>query len=97
MRLTLLLTLALPALLRAAPVYFTNFAGGVTADVWDVSQGAQVIHSTNQHNGAGNSDARQIFGLPNAGAWVEPGNAIFADGAPAGSRRRRSTPLAERV
>src|SRR5687767_14368992 len=70
--------------LRAAPVYSTDFGGGVTTDVFDISQGARVIHSTNQHNGAGESDVRQIFGLPASGAWVEPGNAIFADGPGAG-------------
>ena len=84
MRLPLLSALLLPGCLHAAPSYSTNFAGGVTTDIFDLAQGAQVIHSTNQHNGAGNSDVRQIFGLPNAGAWVEPGNAIFADGPGAG-------------
>ena len=80
-RLPLLLCLAK---LHAAPSYTTNFAGGVSTDLFDLAQGAQVIHSTNQHNGAGNSDVRQIFGLPGSGAWVEPGNAIFADGPGAG-------------
>ncbi len=64
----------------AAPVFTTNGSGGSATDRFDISQGAAVIHSTNQHNGAGASDVRQIFGLPSAGAWVEPGNAIFADG-----------------
>ena len=68
----------------AAPGYFTNGGGGTTADRFDNSQGARVIHSTNQHNGAGNSDVRQIFGLPNSGAWVEPGTSIFMDGPGAG-------------
>ena len=69
---------------QAAPVFSTDPGGAVTTDLFDVAQGALVIHSTNQHYGAGNSDVRQMFGLPNAGAWVEPGNAIFADGPGAG-------------
>ncbi len=68
----------------AAPVFSTNPSAGSSTDRFDVSQSALVIHSTNQHNGAGNSDTRQIFGLPSSGAWVEPGNAIFADGPGAG-------------
>ena len=69
---------------HAAPVFSTGGGSGVTTDLFDVALGAQVIHSTNQHNGAGASDVRQIFGLPSAGAWVEPGSAIFADGPGAG-------------
>ncbi len=82
-----LLAALLPALIHsvsAAPAYSTDFAGGSAADLFDISQGALVIHSTNQHNAAGNSDVRQMFGLPNSGAWVEPGNAIFGDGPAAG-------------
>ena len=70
--------------LSAAPTFITSGGAGSTTDRFDLSQGARVIHSTNQHNGAGESDVRQIFGLPNSGAWVEPGNAIFADGPGAG-------------
>lgn len=69
----------------AAPVYSTATTGGVTTDFFDLSQGTKVIWSSNQHNGAGQSDVRQIFGLPSSGTWVEPGNAIFADGAGPGS------------
>ncbi len=84
MKIFTLSALLLPASLHAAPSYSTDFAGGSAGDRFDITQGALVIHSTNQHNGAGNSDVRQIFGLPNSGAWVEPGHAIFSDGPGAG-------------
>ena len=64
----------------AAPGYFTNGGGGTTTDRFDVSQGARVIHGTNQYYGLGNSDVRQMFGLASSGTWVEPGSAIFMDG-----------------
>ena len=76
--------LLLPAGLHGAPAYSTDFAAGSAADRFDISQGSLVVHSTTQHNGAGDSDVRQIFGLPASGAWVEPGNAIFGDGPATG-------------
>ncbi|MBP7951092.1 MAG: CotH kinase family protein [Verrucomicrobiales bacterium] len=64
----------------AAPTYGPGGGGGSATDLFDVSQGAQVIVSTPQYPAAGMSDARLIFGQPGNGAWVEGTNAIFQDG-----------------
>lgn len=70
-------------LVRAAggPVYTSAAGPGATDDGFDVSRGTQVISSTPQHNTCcGNSDPRMALGLGPLPSWVEPGNAIFADG-----------------
>ena len=70
----------------AAPVFQLDpNTEGVTTDLWDVALGAQVIFSTPQHNGAGNSDPRSAFGFNNTNGWVEPTHALFADGPGGGS------------
>ena len=70
----------------AAPVFQTDpNPEGVTTDLWDFALGAQVIFSTPQHNGAGNSDPRSAFGFNNTSGWVEPTHALFADGPGAGT------------
>ena len=73
------------ASVRAAPVFSTQGGAGVVTDVFDVGQGTRVIASTPQHNAAGNSDPRSAFGLGQNPPWVEPGNAMFADGAATGT------------
>ena len=68
---------------ESAPVFSTAGGAGATGDLFDVAQGAGVILSTPQHNGAGNSDPRSAFGFTSG--FVETTNAIFADGPGAGA------------
>ena len=70
---------------NAAPVFTTGSGEGVTTDLFDVAQGAQVISSSPQHPCCGNSDPRQIIGFVSGGAWVEPGHSLFQDGSAVGT------------
>ena len=70
---------------NAAPTFTTGGGEGVTNDLFDIAQGAQVIASSPQNSCCGNSDPRLAFGLVGAGAWVEPGHAIFQDGGATGA------------
>lgn len=70
----------------AGAVFMTAPGEGATNDWFDVSQGAQVIFSTPQHNSCcGNSDPRMALGFGALPPWIEPGHAIFADGPGPGS------------
>ena len=53
---------------------------GVTTDIWDLSQGSQVIFSSQQHGCCGNSDPRAAFGFTSG--FVEATHAIWQDSAP---------------
>ena len=76
--------LATISAVSAAPVFQADpNAEGVTTDLWDFALGAQVIFSTPQHNGAGNSDPRSAFGFTSG--FVEGTHALFADGPGAGT------------
>lgn len=66
----------------AAPVYGAATGGGSRSDLFDISQGSRVIHSTPQYPALGLSDVRAVFGYGGNGAWVEGPNAIFQDGTP---------------
>lgn len=85
MKVLFLFAWLLPVGVHGAPAYSTSIGTGSTVDQFDISQGALVIQSTAQHNGAGTSDVRQIFGLPANSTWIEPGTALFDDGPDAGS------------
>ena len=61
---------------HAAPVFTTDAGGGVTTDVFDISQGAAVIRTT-QVLPFGGEDIREAFG---GNGGVEGGNVMFEDG-----------------
>ncbi|HAB16647.1 MAG TPA: CotH kinase family protein [Verrucomicrobiota bacterium] len=72
--------------LLAAPAYTTEGGEGLVDDLFDISQGSQVIAASPQHNACcGESDPRAIFGWTTTSSWVEPTHAIFQDGAPVGT------------
>lgn len=67
--------------LNAAPTYSTALGEGLTNDVFEVSQGVQVIAASPQHNSCcGNSDPRSILGFVASAPWIEPTRSWFADG-----------------
>lgn len=70
---------------QAAPIFTTDTGGneGVTTDIFDILQGNQVIFSTQQHNGAGDSDPRSAFGFTSG--FAENTHALFADGPGGGT------------
>ena len=71
-----------PHKLRAAPTYSLDPVGplyeGVTTDLFDIASGNRVIFSTAQHQGAGVSDPRSLFGYTSG--FIENTHTIFADG-----------------
>ncbi len=67
--------------LQAAPTFSTDVGGGVTTDLFDISQGAQVIQTTNVLQ-FGGEDIREAFG---GSGGIEGGNVIFEDGPGLGS------------
>ena len=69
------------ASLQAAPTFTTDGGPGITSDLFDNSQGARVIQSS-QVIGIAGEDIREAFGTL---AGVEPGNVIFQDGPSLGS------------
>lgn len=78
-------TAALLAQAVAAPVFTATGGSGAGNDLFDVSNGVQVIVSTPAHNSCcGASDPRMAFGFGDLPPWVEPGTLIFADGPGAG-------------
>ena len=81
----LAVSLAAISVANAAPVFTTGSGEGVTTDLFDVAQSAQVISSSPQHPCCGNSDPRQIIGFVSGGAWVEPGHSLFQDGSAVGT------------
>ncbi|MDB6174472.1 MAG: hypothetical protein JWL59_3783 [Chthoniobacteraceae bacterium] len=80
-----LCALGIGAALHAAPVFTTDGPGGegITTDIFDILQGNQVIFSTPQHNGAGESDPRSAFG--GISGFVETNHSLFSDGPGAGT------------
>ncbi len=62
--------------LQAAPSYSTDGGGGLTTDLFDISQGARVIQTTPVLQ-FGGEDIREAFG---GAGGIENGNAIFQDG-----------------
>ena len=76
----LAVSLATLSAATAAPVFQADpNAEGVGSDIWDLSQGSQVIFSSPQHNGAGNSDPRSAFGF--SSGFAETTHALWQDGA----------------
>ncbi len=65
----------------ASPTYSTDPSGGVTTDLFDISQGSVVIQSS-QVLPFGGEDIREGFG---GNGGVESGNVMFADGAAIGA------------
>ena len=74
-------SLCLVTFAQAAPTFSTDAGGGVTSDLFDVSQGAVVVQTTPVIPIAG-EDIREAFGTV---AGVEGGNTIFTDGPGLGS------------
>jgi hypothetical protein len=70
---------------QAAPIFVTEISGyeGLTDDLFDMSQGNQVIFSTPQSTTDGLSDPRAAFG--GESDFVEPSRSFFEDGSPAGT------------
>src|SRR5687768_16969486 len=65
---------------HAAPVFSSDAGGGVTTDLFDISQGARTITSSLVLP-FGGEDLREAFGTFGG---VEGGNVMFADGQPIG-------------
>ncbi len=73
--------LATAAIAQAAPTFSSDSGGGVTTDLFDISQGARVIQTTGVLP-FGGEDIREAFG---GNGGVEGGNVIFQDGPGIGS------------